>query len=116
MKLNKIRENEQQSAAVEENEAVRKELKSTEKVLKKLLPRKSSTASIVSKMAESAMMSKCFAEKMFPSKGLKFSRGYSKAVDQLQRMSNSPEYSLWYAGWEPGDEATTLSLNDNHIS
>ena len=92
------------------------ELKSVKKVYKKLLPNKSNASSIVTKMAESAMMSKCFAEKMFPSKGLKFSRGYSKAVDRLQQMSNSPAYSLWYAGWESGDEPTVLSLNDNHVS
>ena len=75
-----------------------KGLKSAENVCKKLLPNKSNTSLIVKKMVQSARMSKCFAEKMFPSKGLKFSRGYSKAVDHLQHMSDSPAYSLWYAG------------------
>ena len=83
--LNKIRdrlkstseENEQQSAFIEENDGVS------------------------NKMVESARMLKGFSEKMFPSKGLKFFRGCSKAVD-------SPVYSPWYAGCLPFD--------DNHIS
>ena len=87
-------DNEHQSAVVKENDAMSKELKSAKNIYKKLLPNKSNASSIVTKMAESAMMSKCFAEKMFPSKGLKFSQGYSKAVDRLQQMFNSPAYSL----------------------
>ena len=64
---------EENEAASEENDAVSEETKSAEKVYKKLLPKKSNGTPIVQRMAESTMMSKCFAEKIFPSRSLKFS-------------------------------------------
>ena len=94
------------------------EIKNAEKVYKKLLPnwnRKNGT-SIVKKMAESAVMAKCLSDTMLHSSGLKFSRGYSKAADQIQRASDLPENSIWKTEWEPGDEPTAFDIDHHHTS
>ena len=93
-------------------------IKNAEKVYKKLLPnwnRKNGT-SIVKKMAESAVMAKCLSDTMLPSSGIKFSRGYSKAADQIQRASDLPKNSIWKTEWEPGDEPTAFDIDHHHTS
>lgn len=65
-------------------------------------------------MAESAMMTKCLSNSVLCSLEFKFSQGYSKAVDHVQMMSHSPEYSILKTERDPGDKPTTFALDDQH--
>ena len=92
-------------------------IKKAEKVYRKLLPKinQNSKVSVAQKMAESAMMAKCLSRKLFKSGNLRSSRRYSNAISHIQKVSDSPEYSIWRTGWDPRDEPKDLSVA-NHVS